>query len=34
VFGVGLFLALLVWLFDEELKERLGKLTGQTDKTG
>lgn len=26
VFGVGLVLALLVWLFDEEIKERLKRL--------
>lgn len=26
VFGAGLFLALLAWLFDEEIKERLGRL--------
>jgi uncharacterized membrane protein YdjX (TVP38/TMEM64 family) len=26
VFGVGLFLALLIWLFDEEIKERLGRI--------
>jgi len=26
VFGAGLFLALLVWLFDEEIKERLGRI--------
>ncbi len=29
VFGAGLALALLAWLFDEEIKERLGRLTGQ-----
>ncbi|MBA4358554.1 MAG: hypothetical protein C0405_12610 [Desulfovibrio sp.] len=28
VFGAGLALALLAWLFDEELKERLARLTG------
>lgn len=28
VFGAGLFLALLAWLFDEEIKERLGRITG------
>jgi uncharacterized membrane protein YdjX (TVP38/TMEM64 family) len=28
VFGLGLFLALIVWLFDEEIKERLGRLSG------
>lgn len=26
VFGAGLLLALVVWLFDEEIKERLGRL--------
>lgn len=34
VFGAGLLLALLVWLFDEELKVRLGRLTGQTGRSG
>lgn len=28
VFGAGLVLALLVWLFDEEIKERLARLVG------
>jgi len=28
VFGAGLFLALVAWLFDEEIKERLGRFTG------
>ncbi|MDR3641111.1 MAG: VTT domain-containing protein [Humidesulfovibrio sp.] len=28
VFGAALALALLVWLFDEEIKERLGKFSG------
>ena len=28
VFGVGLGLALVIWLFDEEIKERLGRLAG------
>jgi len=28
VFGVGLALALVAWLFDEEIKERLARLTG------
>jgi len=28
VFGAGLALALLVWLFDEEIKARLAKFTG------
>jgi uncharacterized membrane protein YdjX (TVP38/TMEM64 family) len=27
VFGAGLLLALVAWLFDEEIKERLGRLT-------
>jgi len=28
VFGAGLALAFVVWLFDEEIKERLGRLAG------
>ncbi len=28
VFGTGLALAFVVWLFDEEIKERLGRLAG------
>jgi uncharacterized membrane protein YdjX (TVP38/TMEM64 family) len=28
VFGLGLLLAFVVWLFDEELKERLGRIAG------
>lgn len=28
VFGAGLLLALVAWLFDEELKERLARFTG------
>lgn len=28
VFGAGLALAVLAWLFDEEIKERLGRITG------
>lgn len=28
VFGVGLALAFVIWLFDEEIKERLGRFTG------
>jgi uncharacterized membrane protein YdjX (TVP38/TMEM64 family) len=28
VFGTGLALAFVVWLFDEEIKERLGRLGG------
>ena len=29
VFGLGMALALLAWIFDEEIKERLGRLTGE-----
>jgi hypothetical protein len=28
VFGIGLALAFVIWLFDEEIKERLARLAG------